>query len=44
MMNKHSDFLCDIGSNTLVIYIIHQPVIYGLLYAFFWVIEKGSTV
>ena len=44
MMNKHSDFLCDIGSNTLVIYIIHQPVIYGLLYAFFWVIEKGSAV
>ncbi|MBR5310598.1 MAG: DUF1624 domain-containing protein [Oscillospiraceae bacterium] len=44
MMKKHSDFLCAIGSNTLVIYIVHQPIIYGLLYAFFWVIEKGSTV
>ena len=44
MMNKHSDFLCKIGSNTLAIYIVHQPVIYGLLTAFFWVIEKGSTV
>ncbi len=44
MMNKHSDFLCKIGSNTLVIYVIHQPVIYALLYAFFWVIEKGTAV
>ncbi|MBQ6878397.1 MAG: DUF1624 domain-containing protein [Oscillospiraceae bacterium] len=44
MMNKHSDFLCKIGSSTLAIYIIHQPVIYGVLYAFFWVIEKGSAV
>ena len=44
MMNKHSDLLCKIGSNTLPIYIIHQPVTYGLLYAFFWVIEKGSAV
>ena len=44
MMNKHSDFLCKIGSNTLAIYIVHQPVIYGLLTAFFWVIEKGTAV
>ncbi len=44
MMNKHSDFLCKIGSNTLVIYIIHQPIIYALLYAFFWVVDKGSAV
>ena len=44
IMNKHSDLFCKIGSNTLAIYIVHQPVIYGLLYAFFWVIEKGSTV
>ncbi len=44
MMNRHSDFLCKIGSNTLAIYVIHQPVIYGVLYAFFWVIEKGSAV
>ncbi len=44
MMNKHSTFLCKIGANTLPIYIIHQPIIYGLLYAFFWVIEKGSAV
>lgn len=44
MMNKHSNFLCTIGSNTLVIYIIHQPIIYALLYAFFWVIEKGTAV
>lgn len=44
MMKKHCDFLCRIGSNTLAIYIIHQPITYGLLYAFFWVIEKGSAV
>lgn len=44
MMNKHSDFLCKIGSNTLAIYIIHQPVIYGVLSAFFWVIEKGTAL
>ncbi len=44
MMKKHSDFLCAIGSNTLAIYIVHQPITYGLLYAFFWVIEKGSAV
>lgn len=44
MMKKHSDFLCKIGSNTLFIYVLHQPVIYGLLYAFFWIIEKGSAV
>ncbi len=44
MMEKHSKFLCAIGSNTLAIYIVHQPVIYGLLWAFFWVIEKGTAV
>lgn len=44
MMNRHSDFLCKIGSNTLAIYIIHQPVIYAVLTAFFWVIEKGTAV
>ncbi len=44
MMERHSDFLCKIGSNTLVIYILHQPIIYALLYAFFWVIEKGSAI
>ena len=32
MMKKPSDFLCKIGSNTLAIYIVHQPVIYGILY------------
>ena len=44
MMKKHSDFLSKIGSNTLAIYIVHQPIIYGVLTAFFWVIEKGSAV
>ena len=44
MMNKHSAFLSKIGSNTLAIYIVHQPIIYGVLYAFFWVIEKGSAL
>jgi uncharacterized membrane protein len=43
-MNKHSDFLCTIGSNTLAIYIVHQPIIYGVLTAFFWVMEKGTAV
>ncbi len=44
MMNKHSDFLCRIGSSTLAIYIVHQPIIYGVLSAFFWVIEKGTSL
>lgn len=44
MLEKHSKFLSLIGSNTLIIYIIHQPVIYAVLTAFFWVIEKGSTL
>ena len=44
MMKKHSSFLSAIGSNTLIIYIVHQPVIYGLLTALFWVIEKGTAV
>lgn len=43
MLKKHSDFLCSIGSNTLAIYIVHQPVIYGVLTAFFWVMEKGTA-
>ena len=44
MMKKHSAFLSKIGSNTLAIYVVHQPIIYGVLYAFFWVIEKGSAL
>ena len=44
MMKKHSDFLCAIGSNTLAIYIVHQPIIYGVLTAFFWVMEKGTAL
>lgn len=44
MMKKHSSLLCVIGSNTLVIYILHQPVIYALLWAFFWIVERGTTV
>ena len=44
MMKKHSSLLCKIGSNTLVIYILHQPVIYAVLWALFWIIEKGTSV
>lgn len=44
MMNRHSSFLCKIGSNTLGIYIIHQPIIYAVLYAFFMIIEKGTSL
>ena len=44
MMKKHSSFLCAIGSNTLAIYIVHQPIIYGVLMAFFWVMEKGTEL
>ena len=44
MLKKHSRFLSAIGSNTLIIYIIHQPVIYAVLTAFFWVVEKGSAL
>lgn len=43
MMKKHSDFLCTVGSNTLIIYILHQPVIFALLTALFWIIEKGTA-
>lgn len=39
---QHSRFLSVIGSNTLVIYILHQPVIYAVLTLIFWLIEKGS--
>lgn len=44
MMNRHSDFLCRIGSSTLAIYIVHQPIIYAVLTAFFWVMEKGTEI
>ena len=44
MMKKHSSLLCKIGSNTLVIYILHQPVIYAVLWVLFWIIEKGTSV
>ena len=44
MMKKHSDFLCRIGSNTLIIYILHQPVTYALLYMVFWLLEKGGAI
>lgn len=43
MMKKHGGFLCSAGSNTLIIYVLHQPVIYALLTAVFWVIEKGTA-
>lgn len=41
---KHSRFLCAVGSNTLVLYVIHQPVIYAVLTLVFWLIEKGNTL
>lgn len=44
MLKKHSKFLSLIGSHTLIIYIIHQPVIYAILTAFFWAVEKGSAL
>lgn len=42
MMKSHSAFLQKLGSNTLVIYILHQPIIYAVLWALFWIIEKGT--
>ena len=44
MQKRRSDFLCKIGSNTLIIYILHQPVTYALLYMVFWLLEKGGAV
>lgn len=44
MLKKRSKFLSAIGSHTLIIYIVHQPVIYGILTAFFWAVEKGSAL
>ena len=41
---KHSRFLCAIGSNTLVLYVLHQPVIYAVLTLIFWLIEKGNAL
>ncbi len=41
---QHSRFLSVIGSNTLVIYILHQPVIYAALTLIFWLIEKGNQL
>lgn len=42
MMRKHSGFLCTVGSNTLLIYLIHQPVIYGVLYGIFRCLEEAG--
>lgn len=44
MMRRHSPFLCNIGSNTLIIYILHRPVIYALLYMLFWVLAKAGVL
>ncbi len=40
MMKKHSAFLAGVGQNALAIYIVHQPVIYGLLWLVFTYIIK----
>ncbi len=44
MMKRHSNFLCKIGQNTLFIYILHQPIVYALLYIVFWLLERGGAL
>lgn len=34
MYLKHNDFLCKLGQSSLLIYILHQPVIYIILFGF----------
>lgn len=33
-----SRFLAFVGRHSIWVYVLHQPVVYGILYAFFWVV------
>ena len=39
-LKRHSRFLAGVGQNALIIYIVHQPVVYGVLWLVFKYIIK----
>lgn len=40
MYRSHSRFLSSVGKHTIMIYLLHQPVVYGLFLAVFWCLGK----
>lgn len=37
---SHSRFLSGVGRHTILVYLLHQPVVYGILYGVFYLINR----
>jgi uncharacterized membrane protein len=40
LYRNHIHFFAGVGKHTLLIYMVHQPVLYGVLWVVFWVVNR----